>query len=126
MFISAVLCVCVCTSRHLFAPDSVRLAKQLGFEKRHPIPRTGFDRTKRKEAGHFTGFSQPKPSSSSFPLLSYLDGSALSLSLSNNLFFFHTYIFYFQIHFYTLSVLNLLPVFQSKYSKDSWPTSEKY
>lgn len=54
IFISAAAYVSVCMSRCLFAPDSMTLAQLWGFEKqkRHPIPRTGFYRTKRKEAGH--------------------------------------------------------------------------
>lgn len=54
----------MCISRCLFVPDSMTLAKLQSFEKqkRHPILRTGFHRTKKKEAGHIKCFSQPGPS----------------------------------------------------------------
>lgn len=68
MLISAAVCVSVCMSICLFASDSMTPAKLWGFEKQkwHPIPRTGFYTTKRKEAGHIKYFSQSIPIHSSF------------------------------------------------------------
>lgn len=96
MLISAAVCVSVCMSICLFASDSMTPAKLWGFEKQkwHPIPRTGFYTTKRKEAGHIKYFSQSIPILSSF-LSTVMPCFICSLFPTLSFFSFHKYTYFY-------------------------------